>query len=78
LSCVPFPGSEADGTRQLKSYVYPERAIYLFGGEQRTVPEELKKHSTHTLKIDTHYCLNLTVASSVVIYERVAKQQGRR
>lgn len=70
---------EVDGEEALETFVHPERAIYVFGGEDRSVSEEIKSHG-RTLRIDTNQCLNLAVAASVVMYDRRAKaarRQGR-
>lgn len=60
---------EVDGAENLVDFKHPERAIYLFGGEDRTLPD-LK---TKRVKIDIPYCLNMSVTASIVLYDRHSK-----
>lgn len=63
---------EVNGKEQLETMKHPERAIYIFGGEDRTVPQSLQNKG-RTAKIKTNYCLNLAVTASIVMYDRNAK-----
>ena len=58
-------GIEVDG-RDIKNFIHPERAIYIFGGEDRILPKEIKNR----LSINTSYCLNMAVAASIVMFHR--------
>ena len=60
---------EVDGDIDLKDFKHPERAIYLFGGEDRTLPKIRAKR----VKIDTKHCLNMAVTAVVVMYDRTKK-----
>lgn len=64
----------------LDEYTHPERAIYLLGAEDRGVPvemieEEVNRPSERAdlVQIPTSYCLNVAVAGSIVMYDRIAK-----
>lgn len=67
---TPIIALEVDGKRNLNNFCHPERAIYLFGGEDRTLPENLI-NKEFTVKIPTAHCLNLASAASIVIYDRI-------
>ena len=58
-------GVEVDG-KDIRSFTHPERAIYIFGGEDRTLPKEF----TNRIKIETNYCLNMAVAAAIVMFHR--------
>ena len=61
---------EGDGRTALPAFTHHPRAIYLFGGEDKSVPAGVGERG---LRIETPYCLNLAVAASVVMYDRSAK-----
>lgn len=62
-----------DGARSLPGFGHPERAVYLLGPEDGslTAAELLRCHSR--IIIPGTHCLNLAVAGSIVLYDRVAK-----
>jgi tRNA(Leu) C34 or U34 (ribose-2'-O)-methylase TrmL len=67
-------GVEVNGRSSLKDIAHPQQAIYLLGGEDRTLsPEILENVCDHTIRIDTSYCLNQAVCASIIMYDRVAK-----
>lgn len=59
---------EVDG-EDIKEFKHPERVIYLFGGEDRTLPDI----GTKRLSIDTNYCMNMATTSAIVLYDRQIK-----
>lgn len=64
---------EVTGKKELPDYNHPERAIYILGGEDRTIPEEIMK-GHQSVKVDTNFCLNLAVTASIAMYDRQAKK----
>jgi tRNA (guanosine-2'-O-)-methyltransferase len=64
-----------DDARDLVTFVHPERAIYLLGGEDRTLPQHIIDRCNSVVKINTKYCLNLASAATVVMYDRKAKEK---
>lgn len=56
------------------NYVHPERAFYIFGGEDRTLGPDTLSWCRDVISIPTSYCLNLAAAVNVVLYDRSAKQ----
>lgn len=58
------------GGDSINEFKHPERAIYLLGGEDRTLPEMFGKNIT----IDTTHCLNMAVAASIIMYDRSIKK----
>ena len=62
---------EVDGD-EMSSFKHPETAIYLFGGEDRTLPH-VQPIPAHRVSIDTKFCLNMAVTSGIVLYDRQVK-----
>lgn len=79
LSVVPF-GCEVvgieivDGSRSLESFSHPERAFYIFGPEDGSIPASILKQCEHVVSIPTRFCMNLAATANVVLYDRLAKQ----
>ena len=59
---------EVDG-QSIKDFNHPERAIYLFGPEDGSLP----KIDCKRIKIETSFCLNLAVATGIVLFDRLNK-----
>lgn len=71
---APLVGVELDaGARALPGYVHPERAVYLLGAEDHGLPERVldKCHSLVTIPTVRPQSLNVAVAGSIVLYDRV-------
>lgn len=58
--------------RPLAQLCHPERAVYILGPEDGGVPKELISRYT-TVQIPTVFCLNVAVAGSIVMYDRISK-----
>jgi len=59
----------------LPAFTHPERAVYLLGGEDRTLPRDFLFESCQEMvSIDTRQCLNLATAGSIVMYDRWLKR----
>lgn len=59
---------EVDG-KEIKNFTHPSRAVYLIGGEDRTLPD-LK---AQRVSFPTDYCVNMAVASALILYDRKTK-----
>ena len=59
---------EVDG-EDIRTFIHPQRSIYLFGPEDGTLPKLPGKR----LKIETSFCLNLAVATGIVLFDRQNK-----
>lgn len=58
-------GVEVDGL-DIKEFIHPLKAIYIFGGEDRTLPKEIKNR----LRIETSHCLNMATTASIIMFHR--------
>jgi len=61
------------GGRNLCTWHHPERAVYVLGPEDGSLPPEIVERSRSVVTIPGDHCLNLAVAGSVVMYDRIAK-----
>ena len=59
----------------LKSFVHPERAIYLLGAEDHGLPGEIMDKCHKIISIETirTESFNVAVAGSIVMYDRFSK-----
>ena len=49
---------------------HPARVIYLIGGEDRTLPD---LYGIKKVRFPTDYCVNMAVASALILYDRKIK-----
>lgn len=66
-------GVEVNGKYPLESFSHPRNGVYIFGGEDRTLPDEVLKKCDYTVRLDTSICLNLAVCTSIVLWSRNKK-----
>lgn len=61
------------GATALPNFVHPEKAIYLFGPEDGSLPQELVDKADHVVYVPTVGCMNLAATVNVLLYDRLAK-----
>jgi tRNA G18 (ribose-2'-O)-methylase SpoU len=61
-------------SRPLETFTHPGRALYLLGAEDTGVPQGVMERCTYVVSIQTPMCLNVSVAGSIVMYDRQMKQ----
>ncbi|KKL80950.1 hypothetical protein LCGC14_1999610 [marine sediment metagenome] len=64
-----------DKAKPIRVFAHPERAVYLLGKEDGSLPENVIDKSFGVIKIPTLYCLNVAVAGSIVLYDRFNKME---
>jgi len=62
-----------DGSVPLEGYVHPERAVYLLGAEDHGIPSAALDRCHDVVQLPGAYCLNVSVAGSIVMYDRLLK-----
>lgn len=68
-------GIELDSSsRPIMTYKHPERALYLLGAEDFGLPEEVIAACDDIIQLPGDYSLNVSVAGSIVIYDRLLKR----
>ena len=60
----------------LAGYRHPERAVYLLGSETDGLSQEALEHCTDVVQIPGEFSLNVSVAGSIVLYDRLLKNGG--
>lgn len=60
----------------LPSFRHPLNAAYLFGPEKGDLSPEARERCAHLVKIPTKFCVNLSVAAALVMYDRVLSMGG--
>lgn len=71
--CCPVAVEIDKRSKSLPTFVHPERAVYILGPEDGSLPELFVKRAYAVVQIPGAYCYNLAVAGSIVMYDRVAK-----
>ncbi|MFN1515009.1 RNA methyltransferase [Vibrio owensii] len=64
------------GATALPHFTHPENAIYVFGPEDGSMPQEMVDKAHHVVYVPTHGCMNLAATVNVVLYDRMAKTLG--
>lgn len=59
----------------LPQFEHPERAVYVFGPEDGSIPSVALRHCHRHVIIPTAHCLNLATAVATVLYDRRMKRQ---
>lgn len=61
--------------RPLPTLTHPERAMYVFGPEDSSLPPSVLERCDEVVYIPTDYCLNLSMAANTVLYDRMMKRR---
>ncbi len=61
---------------ELPSFRHPLNAAYLLGPEKGELSAAAKELCAHIVKIPTRFCVNLSVAAALVMYDRVLAHGG--
>lgn len=72
--CVPVAVDLLDDARDLRTYVHPERAFYIFGPEDGTLGKAITDRCRDKVFVPTAFCMNLAATVNVVLYDRMAKR----
>ncbi len=67
--CIEF----AEGASALPGFIHPERAIYIFGPEDGSIPQTVVDRADAVVYVPTIGCMNLAATVNVVLYDRLAK-----
>jgi tRNA(Leu) C34 or U34 (ribose-2'-O)-methylase TrmL len=70
--CTPVAIEVTKDARSLSTFTHPERAFYVFGPEDGSLPPSVLAWCKHVVRIPAG-CLNLGVAVAVTLYDREAK-----
>lgn len=62
------------GTEPLHTFEHPEHALYVFGPEDGSLPNGIRRSCHRFVTIPTFHCLNLAAAVYVTLYDRAVKR----
>ncbi|WP_428407386.1 RNA methyltransferase [Hyphococcus sp.] len=74
--CVLVGVELDDRAVDLPSFRHPLNAAYLLGPEKGSLSPEASALCTHLVKIPTRFCVNLSVAAALVMYDRMISMGG--
>ena len=64
-----------DDAIELPSFRHPRAAAYVLGAERGSLSPEVQARCAHIVRIPTRFCINLAVAGSLVMYDRLLTQR---
>lgn len=69
-----------DNAMALPEFCHPNRAAYVFGPERGNLSPEMQQKCDYMVQIPTKFCLNVSVACAIIIYDRIQSLHtwGRR
>lgn len=70
---VPVCVEVDPSAESLIDFEHPEKALYVFGPEDGSVPDGFRRASHRFVAIPSIQCLNLSTAVAIVAYDRMAK-----
>lgn len=73
--CVLVGIELLDDAVELPSFRHPRCAAYVLGPERGSLSEELTARCDHIIRIPTSFCINLAIAGSIVMYDRLISLQ---
>lgn len=76
IGCEPVAVEFIQTATPLPGFAHPERAYYLLGPEDGSLPAELVKRCKHVVYVPTRHCMNLAATANVLLYDRMSKRAG--
>lgn len=62
------------GTEPLHTFEHPANALYVFGPEDGSLPDGIRRSCHRFVTIPSMHCLNLAAAVYIVLYDRAVKR----
>lgn len=72
--CLPVAVEIHRRSKDLTKVTHPERAVYILGPEDGSLPEFITDRAHVIVQIPSKFCLNLACAGSIVLYDRLLKR----
>jgi tRNA(Leu) C34 or U34 (ribose-2'-O)-methylase TrmL len=73
--CTPVCVEVFENSEPLTVFEHPENAVYVFGPEDGSVPQVVRRWCHRFVHIPAHFCLNLSAAVNVVLAHRSMSRQ---
>jgi len=64
---------QTDTSRDISDFIHPPRCVYILGAEDHGLPDEILARCYDVVHINTPMCLNVSVAGSIVMFDRRIK-----
>ena len=74
FDCIPVCVELHPNARSLVDFTHPQRAFYIFGPEDGSIPKEMVERYKIIVQVPTRHCMNLAATVNVVLYDRLAKE----
>ena len=66
----------AEGATPLPYFQHPKKALYVFGPEDGSIPQDIADKADHVVYVPTIGCMNLAATVNVLLYDRLAKSDN--
>ncbi len=70
IDCALVGVELLDEAETLPKFYHPNRAIYILGPEKGSLHADTVAKCDHIVKIPTKFCLNVGIASALILYDR--------
>lgn len=65
-----------EGATPLPTFKHPDNALYIFGPEDGTIPQDVLNRSDAVVYVPTVGCMNLAASVNVLLYDRLVKKNN--
>lgn len=76
IGAEPVAVEFIDTATPLPRFIHPERAFYLLGPEDGSLPADLVRRCRHVVFVPTRHCMNLAATANVLLYDRMVKREA--
>lgn len=73
--CIPVVVELEPGSTPIQDFSHPERAFYILGPEDGSVPPSVSERCPLHVYIPTRYCMNLAATANVILFDRMMKRK---
>lgn len=74
---VPVAVELRPNSEQLPDFIHPDKALYVFGPEDGSIPQVCLRHCHRFVVIPTRHCVNLAAAVYLMMYDRRVKENWK-
>lgn len=73
--CIPVVVEMEEGATPIQDFIHPERAFYILGPEDGSVPKDVSSLCPLHVYIPTRDCMNLAATANVILFDRMMKRK---
>lgn len=71
---TPVAVEVVENAEPLNDFIHPDRAVYMFGPEDGSIPQVYRGLAHRFIKIPAYHCFNLSVAVGIVLSHRMCQR----